>query len=127
MEEGAGLCSESAEQPRHYPREILRLRPDVPGAKMWAVALEKTMLTYFEIEPHSHFARHSHSSEQITMVLEGSVFFEVGETTHVVEQGEVIAIPSNIPHAVYTKEEGAKAVDAWSPAMEKYGSTPETE
>ncbi len=33
---------------------------------------------------------------------------------------EVIAIPSNIPHAPFTKESSAIAVDAWSPVMEKY-------
>lgn len=27
---------------------------------MWGVALEKTMLTYFEVDPHSRFERHSH-------------------------------------------------------------------
>ncbi len=31
---------------RYYPKETLRLQADVDGAKMWAVALEKTMFTY---------------------------------------------------------------------------------
>lgn len=35
--------------------ELLPLRPDVPGARMWAVSLERTMLTYFEIEAHTRF------------------------------------------------------------------------
>ncbi len=32
---------------RYYPREALRLEPDVEGARMWAVTLEKTMFTFF--------------------------------------------------------------------------------
>ena len=32
-----------------YAGDKLRLRPDVPGAKMWAVGMEKAMLTYFEL------------------------------------------------------------------------------
>jgi quercetin dioxygenase-like cupin family protein len=87
---------------------------------MWGVALEKTMLTYFEVEPHSRFERHSHESEQITMVLKGELFFEMDERVVRVNQGEVIAIPSNVPHAVFTKERSVEAVDAWSPLMEKY-------
>ncbi len=101
---------------RHFPADVLRLRPDVPGASMWAVALERTMLTYFEVEPRSRFELHRHASEQITMVLEGELFFEVeGGAEVLVRAGEVIAIPANAPHAVWTGERPARAVDAWSP------------
>jgi len=105
---------------QYYPKEILRLQLDVPGAVMWAVALEKAMPTYFEVEPHSRFEKHSHESEQITMVLEGEAVFEVADRMISVKEGEVIAIPSDVPHAVYTKDKRVKAVDAWSPVMEKY-------
>lgn len=108
------------EEPQYYPKEILRLQPDVPGAAMWAIALKKAMLTYFEVEPNSRFEMHRHESEQITMVLEGELFFEIAERMICVKQGEVIAIPSNVPHAVFTQKKSAKAVDAWSPPMEKY-------
>ena len=43
---------------KYYSKDILKLKPDVKGAKMWAVALEKTMLTYFEIESNSTFEMH---------------------------------------------------------------------
>ena len=105
---------------QYYPKEVLCLQPDVPGAKMWGVALEKAMLTYFEVEPNSQFEKHSHESEQITMVLEGELFFEVTERMISVKEGEVIAIPSNISHAVFTQGKPVKAVDAWSPVIEKY-------
>lgn len=105
---------------QYYPREILCLCEDVPGARMWAVALEKTMLTYFEVQPYSRFENHIHESEQITMVLEGELFFETGGKVVGVKEGEVIAIPSLIPHAVFTKEKEVRAVDAWSPVMNKY-------
>ncbi len=31
----------------YLPSHLLPLRPDVPGARLWAVALERAMLTYF--------------------------------------------------------------------------------
>lgn len=37
---------------KYYARENLPLHEDVPGSRMWAMALEKTMLTYFEVEPN---------------------------------------------------------------------------
>lgn len=100
----------------HLPEDVLRLRPDVPGAAMWAVALDRAMLTYFELQPNARFERHSHESEQITMVLEGELFFEVeGRPEICIRAGEVIALPANVPHAAWTRERPARAVDAWSP------------
>jgi len=46
------------------------------------------MLTYFEIEPDCRFEMHSHISEQITMVLEGELLFDIDNHTEVVHAGE---------------------------------------
>jgi quercetin dioxygenase-like cupin family protein len=105
---------------RYFPKDKLQLKQDVPGAKMWAVALDKAMLTYFEVEPNSQFYMHKHQSEQITLVLEGTLFFEMSDKTVSVKEGEVIAIASNIKHAVFTKEDFVRAVDAWSPVRKEY-------
>ncbi len=105
---------------RYYPREGLKLADDVPGARQWAVALDRTMLTYFEVDAHCQFESHTHESEQITMVIEGVLYFEQGGTVIGVKAGEAIAIPSNAPHAVFTTDAPVKAVDAWSPVMDKY-------
>ena len=77
------LCPDSAicmrmqlsEQAIYFPRETLTLKSDVLGAKMWGIARKKTLLTFFEVAPHCRFDRHNHESEQITMVLEGELFF----------------------------------------------------
>jgi amino-acid N-acetyltransferase len=123
------LCPDSAvcmkraldREPRHFISGVLQLSPDVPGASMWAVALEKAMLTYFVVEPHSRFERHTHESEQITLVLEGELSFEFdGGERMTVKAGEVVAIPSNVPHAVSTDARPARAVDAWSPVRPDY-------
>lgn len=107
-------------QAMYFPREALTLTPDVPGASAWGVALDKTLLTFFEVEPHCQFDWHRHESEQITLVLEGELWFELDSATHCVGRGEVIAIPSNVPHAVFTRDHGATAIDAWSPVLSQY-------
>lgn len=114
------MPTDPSKKAAYYPREQLRLQPDVEGTRMWAVTLEKTMLTYFEVEPHSRFERHDHESEQITMVLEGVLYFEVDNGVIGVGPGEVIALPSFVPHAVFTRDEPVKALDAWSPVREEY-------
>jgi quercetin dioxygenase-like cupin family protein len=104
----------------YFPRTALELVPDVPGAAAWGVALQHTQLTYFEVEPHCRFERHQHASEQITMVLEGELSFELDDATYCLRPGDVIAIPSNLPHAVYTTQMRVRAIDAWSPVMARY-------
>ncbi len=105
---------------KYYPKKKLNLKDDIRGAKMWAVALEKVMLTYFEIGSDTSFEMHSHGSEQITVVLEGELFFRLDDNVMGVKKGEVMAIPSDMPHAVFTRKSRAKAIDAWSPVMKKY-------
>jgi mannose-6-phosphate isomerase-like protein (cupin superfamily) len=82
------------------------------GVRMWSVALEKTMFTYFEIDPESRFELHSHVNEQITMVLEREIFFKFRERIVCVKKGEVLAIPSSTPHDLFTQNSSVIAVDA---------------
>jgi quercetin dioxygenase-like cupin family protein len=103
-----------------YSRNDLHLKPNVPGARMWAVGLKKTMLTYFELAPNTKFPDHSHEAEQITMVLEGELTFGYGGKTVTLKPGEVITIPSNVRHSVITGPRPCKAVDAWSPVRKEY-------
>ena len=95
-----------------YSRDELHLKPNVPGAQMWAVGLENAMLTYFELAPDTRFPDHSHEAEQITMVLEGELTFGYEGKTVTLKPGEVIAIPSNVRHSVITGPRPCKAVDA---------------
>ncbi len=95
---------------------MLQLRPDVPGAAYFAVALDRVMLTWFEVEPGARFERHTHEADQITMVLEGELLFELDSGREArVGPGEVMALPAGVPHAVRAGDQRVKAVDAWSP------------
>ena len=100
---------------RFLPKSLLPLRPDVPGARMWAVGLEHVLMTYFEVDPGTRFERHQHDGEQITSVVEGELLFEIDGAVVRVGPGEAIAIPPGTPHAVFTLDRPAKAFDSWSP------------
>jgi len=114
------LCLDLKDRIQYHQRETLKLKEDIAGVKMWGVSLEKTQFTYFEVEPNSRFEEHSHESEQITMVMVGELFFDIEGKNYLVKEGEVFAIPSNVPHSVFTKNKKVKAVDAWSPVNKKY-------
>jgi isochorismate pyruvate lyase len=103
-----------------YRKNDLSLKQNVPGATMWAVSLEKSMLTYFEMDANTVFPDHSHEAEQLTLVLEGELTFTYEDKTSTLLPGDVIAVPSNIRHAVSTGTTPCKAVDAWSPVRQDY-------
>jgi mannose-6-phosphate isomerase-like protein (cupin superfamily) len=103
-----------------YGTEGLPLKLDPSGSRFWSVHLANSQLTYFEVPPQARFESHRHPSEQITLVLEGELYFEIDSGTVRVAAGETIALPSNTPHAVFTKETPARAIDAWSPPNTPY-------
>ncbi len=75
----------SLDRAQFHPKETLEPRPVSKGARMWSVALENTMFTYFEIDPESRFDLHSHLNEQITMEdtsKKGEIELEKGERTN---------------------------------------------
>jgi quercetin dioxygenase-like cupin family protein len=50
--------------------------------------------------------RHSHVNEQLAFVLEGSLRFDYDDgTSHIVNSGEVLVIPSNLPHSATALED----------------------
>lgn len=114
------MTKKAKNEAQYHSKESLIPRTVAPGVQMWSAALERTMFTHFEIEPKCRFDMHSHVNEQITMVLEGELFFETKDRVLCVKKGEVIAIPANTPHAAFTKASSVIAVDAWSPIVEKY-------
>jgi len=105
---------------RYYPAAEMKKGEAVPGVQFWGVRLSKAMLTCFELQPGARFDKHQHEAEQITLVLSGRLVFEVGEQRYTLGPGDVIAIPSNVPHAVQVLDGPVKAVDAWSPPRESY-------
>ncbi len=107
-------------QIKTYRKNELSLKEPVPGAKMWAVGLEKAMLTYFEMAPNTQFPEHSHEAEQITLILEGELTFAFEGKAATLKPGEVIAVPSNVKHSARTGDMPCKVVDAWSPVRKEY-------
>ena len=63
--------------------------------------------------------RHSHVSEQFTVVLSGSMKFVFDDREVVVKAGEVLLIPSNVPHSAIALEDCID-VDFFAPRREDW-------
>ena len=69
---------------------------------------DQTMLAHVYLDKGSIMPKHSHINEQFTYVLEGALLFYLGENGEeqvTVRTGEVLHIPSNLPHEAHALED----------------------
>jgi quercetin dioxygenase-like cupin family protein len=80
------------------------------------------MLAHVYLKKGCIVPKHSHENEQLTYILEGALKFKIGEDGAeeiVVSAGEVLLIPSNIPHMAEALEETLD-VDVFSPPRQDW-------
>src|SRR5579863_7292341 len=75
---------------------------------------EKAMVAQVFIAKGAVVPEHHHESEQITYILEGALEFELEGRRVVVNAGEVLHIPSNVPHRAVALEDTLD-LDIFSP------------
>jgi len=67
---------------------------------------ERAMLARIVLRKGALVPRHSHDNEQITYILEGALRFTMGDGRVItVGAGEVLVIPSNLPHQAEALED----------------------
>ena len=83
---------------------------------------ERMMLAHVYLKKGSIVPRHSHENEQLTYILEGALRFSIGPEGSeeiVVRAGEVLVIPSNVPHQAEALEDTLD-VDVFSPPRQDW-------
>lgn len=78
---------------------------------------ERIMLAHVYLDKGCIVPRHSHENEQITYILEGALRFRIGEEGEqeiIVRAGEVLHIPSHVPHMAEALEDTLD-VDIFAP------------
>jgi quercetin dioxygenase-like cupin family protein len=66
---------------------------------------ERSMLARLLLRTGCVVPLHSHENEQITYILEGALKFIIENKEYVVRAGEVLVIPSNVPHSAEALED----------------------
>jgi quercetin dioxygenase-like cupin family protein len=75
---------------------------------------EKAMVAQVFLAKGAVVPEHHHESEQITYILEGALQFQIDGKTVVVKAGEVLRIPSHMPHEAVALEDTLD-LDIFSP------------
>jgi quercetin dioxygenase-like cupin family protein len=83
---------------------------------------ERMMLTHVYLKKGCIVPQHHHENEQITYILEGALRFWLGEDMseeRVLRAGDVLVIPSNLPHKAEALEDTLD-VDVFSPPRQDW-------
>jgi quercetin dioxygenase-like cupin family protein len=83
---------------------------------------ERMMLAHVYLKKGCIVPKHSHENEQLTYILEGALRFKLGEDQSLevtVSAGEVLQIPSNLPHEALALEDTLD-VDVFSPPRQDW-------
>src|SRR5208283_2443006 len=75
---------------------------------------EKAMVAQVFLKKDAVVPEHHHESEQITYILEGALKFEIEGQEIVVGKGQVLRIPSHVPHKAVALEDTLD-LDIFSP------------
>ncbi|HEY8231753.1 MAG TPA: cupin domain-containing protein [Vicinamibacteria bacterium] len=83
---------------------------------------ERIMLAHVYLKKGCLVPRHFHENEQLTYILEGALRFWIGEDEkdeRVVRAGEVLVLPSNLPHKALALEDSL-SVDVFCPPRQDW-------
>ena len=83
------------------------------------VAGERSMLARIILRKGSIVPQHSHENEQIAYVLEGALKFVIEGKELIVRSGEILIIPSNLPHSAEALEDTVD-LDIFCPPREDW-------
>lgn len=102
---------------RHFRWDDMPREQVTPSLSRRLVTGQRMMLAHVYLDKGCIVPKHSHENEQLTYILEGALRFWIGADESeviVVRAGEVLHIPSGVPHKAEALEDTLD-VDVFSP------------
>ena len=112
----------------HYRFGDLTTETPIPGIKRRRVIGERAMVSEVYVEKGYEVPWHHHPNEQMALVLEDRLQFDVaiksGETQrYILEAGDILHLPGNLGHGGVALE-NCRIIDIFSPPSETAGIDP---
>ncbi len=106
----------------HYRWDEIPAEKLKGGITRKLVTGERMMIAHVHLKKGDEVPQHHHENEQLTYILSGALQFwfgEQGDQELVVRAGEVIVIPSNLPHRALALEDTLD-VDVFCPPRQDW-------
>ena len=116
------MTSSTAASIRRYRWEDMPAEQLKKGLSRKLITGERMMIAHVYFTSGEEVPRHSHENEQLTYILSGALRFWFGaqdEEEITVRAGEVVVIPSNLPHRAVALEDTLD-VDVFSPPRQDW-------
>ncbi|MGD8362184.1 MAG: cupin domain-containing protein [Gemmatimonadota bacterium] len=96
------MSQSSYDETLTVPRTLLGLIQLQAGSVVSRTLVKKAAgtLSLFAFDEGEGLSEHSTPHDALVQVLEGTATISVGGVAHLVEAGEVLLLPANIPHAL---------------------------
>ncbi len=107
---------------RHYRWDAMPKEQVTDMIDRRFITCNRMMIAHVYLKKGCVVPRHSHDNEQITYILEGALKFWIGdqgEREVIVRAGEVLTIPSNVPHRAEALEDTLD-VDIFDPPRQDW-------
>jgi quercetin dioxygenase-like cupin family protein len=98
----------------HYTWESVPLEVMSEMISRKVISGDKAMVAQVFLKKDAVVPEHQHESEQLTYIVDGALKFQLEGREVIVRKGEVLRIPSNVPHRAVALEDTLD-VDIFSP------------
>jgi quercetin dioxygenase-like cupin family protein len=107
---------------RHFRWEDLKEERVTDDISRKLITGDQMMIAHVYLKKDALVPQHSHHNEQITYIISGALHFFIGanrEREQIVRAGEVLHIPSNVPHEARALEDTLD-VDVFNPPRQDW-------
>jgi quercetin dioxygenase-like cupin family protein len=87
----------------------------LPGLGFRPVLGQRAMTNFVSFAPGAEAPRHVHEEEQIVIVLDGELVFDLDGDQRTMRKGDVAVIPAWVPHGAWTTDTHCLEVDVFCP------------
>jgi unsaturated pyranuronate lyase len=111
-----------SEDVKHYRWDSIPAEPLKGTISRKLITSERMMIAHVYLKKGDDVPQHSHENEQLTYILQGALHFWFGKdgTQEItVRAGEVVVIPSNVPHRALALEDTLD-VDVFCPPRQDW-------
>ena len=92
----------------------------LPGLGFRPVLGQRAMANFVSFQPGTEAPRHVHEEEQMVIVIDGELHFDLDGDVRTMSRGDVAVIPPWVPHAAWTTDSSCLQIDVFCPPRQDW-------